>query len=361
MPGRETNGFGGSGVSSQVGLIVIALLVGLVVPVGVVAYLAAKDPVPRSCSTGVATSTHFEGAVTWSTPGVLWFADGDLSRARRLVDYGPVRPATPASASPIASATPRQSVAATVSPEASAGPGPSASPTLPPIPSPVFEAAAVSADRHMVAFLVSNPPDEPGMVSLRVISPLDPLGTTAQEPGSWPWVRDSGVRSDVSVLPDGHMLFTVAHKWDPPETDPVLVGVAEASSTVKVDKTDPQRKFRQTDYAVWPELKDYKLPPALPKLESRVIAPGGRVAGSMTHFGKTLLVKRALHEIVDGRAGSPDTSVVCAGEDPLETVAFAPDGNTVAVVAGGNTELLDLDGGHALAALLRGRVLAWRA
>jgi len=66
-------------------------------------------------------------------------------------------------------------------------------------------------------------------------------------------------------------------------------------------------------------------------------------------------------EIVDGRAGSPDTSVVCAGEDPLETVAFAPDGNTVAVVAGGNTELLDLDGGHALAALLRGRVLAWRA
>jgi hypothetical protein len=45
----------------------------------------------------------------------------------------------------------------------------------------------------------------------------------------------------------------------------------------------------------------------------------------------------------------------------LETVALAPDGHTVAVVAGGNTELLDLDGGHGLATLLRGRVLAWRA
>jgi hypothetical protein len=357
VPGRETKGFGGSGVSSQVGLIVIALLLGLVVPLGVVAYLAAKDPVPRSCSTGVATSTHFEGAVAWSTPGVLWFADGDLSRARRLVDYAPVRPATPASPSPTASATPAPSVAASVSPGASTGPSPSASPT----PWPVFEAAAVSADRHMVAFVVSNPPDEPGMISLRVISPLDPPGTTPQEPGSWPWVRDGGVRRDVSILPDGHMLFTVAHKWDPPETDPVLVGVAEASSTVKLDEADPQHKFLQTDHSVWPELKGYKLPPALPKLESWVIAPGGRVAGSLTHFVKTLLVDRALHEIVDGRAGSPDTSVVCAGGDPLETVAFAPDGHTVAVVAGGNTGLLDLNGGHALATLLRGRVLAWRA
>jgi hypothetical protein len=361
VPGRETKGFGGGGVSSQVGLIVIALLVGLVAPLGVVAYLAAKDPVPRSCSTGGATSTHFEGAMTWSTPGVLWFADGDLSRARRLIDYAPVRSATPASPSPTASATLTPSVAATVSPGPSAGPSPSASPTPSPIPAPVFEAVAVSADRHIVAFLVSNPPDEPGMVSLRVISPLDPPGTTAQEPGSWPWVRDGGVRSVVSILPDGHVLFTVAHKWDPPETDPVLVGVAEAGSTLKVDETDPQHKFLQTDHAVWPELKDYKLPPALPKLESRVIAPGGRVAGSMTHFVKTLLVDRALHEIVDGHAGSPDTSVVCAGGDPLETVAFAPDGHTVAVVAGGNTELLDLDGGHALATLLRGRVLAWRA
>jgi hypothetical protein len=351
-------------VSSQVGLIVIALLLGLVVPLGAVAYLAARDPLPRSCSTGVATSTRFRGAMVWSTPGVLWIADGDLSRARRLVDYAPLRPATPESPGPAASAAPTPAAsttptaAAAVSPTPGASAGPSA--TAAPIPPPVFEAAAVSADRHTVAFVVANPPDKAGMVSLRVISPTDPPGTAAVEPGSWPWVKDSRIRSEVSILPDGHILFVVAHRWDPPETDAVLVGVAEAGSNAKVDEIDPQRKFLETDHSTWPELKGYQLPPALPKLESRVISPGGRVAGAITRPVKTLLVDRALHEIASGRAGSPDMSVVCAGGDALDTLAFAPDGHTVAVFAGGRTELLDLDGGHALAELLRGRVLAWR-
>jgi hypothetical protein len=355
-------------VSSQVGLIVIALLVGLVAPLGAVAYLAARDPVPRSCSTGVATPTRFRGAMVWSTRDVLWLADGDLTRARRLVNYAPLRPATPASPGPAASATstPAASasaapvVAVSPSPGASAGPSPSSSSTAAPTPPPVFEAAAVSADRHIVAFLVSNPPDKPGLVSLRVISPMDPPGTPAVEPGSWAWVKDGGIRSEVSILPDGHILFAVAHRWDPPENDAVLVGVAEAGSTAKVDEIDPQRKFLETDHSNWPELKGYQLPPALPRLEGRVIAPGGRVAGGITHPVKTLLVDRALHEIADGRVGSPDTSVVCARGDPLETLAFAPDGHTVAVFAAGRTDLLDLDRGHALAELLRGRVLAWR-
>jgi hypothetical protein len=211
-----------------------------------------------------------------------------------------------------------------------------------------------------VAFLVSNPPDKPGLISLRVISPIDPPGTPAVEPGSWAWVKGSGIRSEVSVLPDGHILLVAAHRWDPPETDAVLVGVAEAGSTPKVDEADPQRKFLETDHSTWPELKGYQLPLALPRLEGRVISSGGRAAGGITRPIKTLLVDRALHEIADGRAGSPDTSVVCARGDPLDTLAFAPDGHTVAVFAGGRTELLDLDGSHALAELLRGRVLAWR-
>jgi hypothetical protein len=347
-------------VSSQVGLIVIALLLGLVVPLGAVAYLAARDPLPRSCSTGVATSTRFRGAMVWSTPGVLWIADGDLSRARRLVDYAPLRPATPESPGPAASAAPAPVVAVSPSRGASAGPSPSSSLTAAPIPPPVFEAAAVSADRRIVAFLVSNPLDKPGLVSLRVISPLDPPGTTAVELGSWAWVKDGGIRSEVSILPDGHILFAMAHRWDPPVTDAVLVGVAEGGPNTKVDEIDPQRKFLETDHSTWPELKGYQLPPALPKLESRVISPGGRVAGAITRPVKTPVVDRALYEIADGRAGSVDTSVVCARGDAFDTLAFAPDGHTVAVFRGGRTELLDLDGDHALAELLRGRVLAWQ-
>jgi hypothetical protein len=218
----------------------------------------------------------------------------------------------------------------------------------------------MSADRHLVAFLVSNPPEKPGRISLRVISPQDPPGTVPLEAGNWAWVPDGVARSEVAIQPDGHILFDVAHRFDPPETDRVVVGVAEAGSTPKVDETDPQDKFLTTDHAVWPELKNYKLPPALPKLAGRVLSTRGRVAGGTTHPVKTFLVERDLHEVVQGQAGSPDTSVVCAGGELLETVAFAPDGHTVAVVAGANTELLDLDGEHTPATLLRGRLLAWR-
>jgi hypothetical protein len=297
--------------------------------------------------------------ITWSTPGVLWFADGDLSRGRRLVDYLPARPTTEVNP------TPTTAAAAVVSPVPSGAPGlspsPTGSPAPPPIPAPVFEAAAISYDRRILPFLVSNPPDKPGAISLRVISPQDPPGAAPQELGSWPWVPASGVRSEVSMLPDGHILFTLAHHFDSPEADPVLVGVAEAGSTAKVDQTDPQGKFLQTDRSAWPGTKNYLPPPALPRLENRVAALNGRVAGGVTNFLKTPLVDRTMHEIVEGRAGSADTSVVCAAGEGLETVAFAPDGHTVAIAGGGNTDLLDLDGGHALASLLRGRVLAWRA
>src|SRR5258708_7287949 len=88
------------------------MLAGLVVPVGLVAYVAARDPQPRSCNSGLSTAAHISGAIVWSTPGVLWLADGDISRSQRLADYAPVRqpPASPsptaAPASPAASPSP---------------------------------------------------------------------------------------------------------------------------------------------------------------------------------------------------------------------------------------------------------------
>ncbi len=77
---------------------------------------------------------------------------------------------------------------------------------------------------------------------------------------------------------------------------------------------------------------------------------------------RTPLARRTLREVAVGRSGSPDTRLVCASGQRLDTVAFSPDGLTLAVVAGGETELLDLvDPGRALAPLVRGRVLDWQA
>lgn len=356
MPALETKGPRGNGVGSQVGLIVLALLAGLVVPVGVVAYLAARDPQPRSCGSGVTTAVHMSGAVAWSTPGVLWLADGDLSRSQRLADYAPARPPSP-SPSPSAGAP---------SPEASPSPTPAAlTPGAGPSPSPVtpaaaIEAAGISADHKLVAFLVSNAPDEPGKISLRYVSPQDPPGTAPTEVYSTNWAGNSGLVSQVSILPDGHILFQVAHNFDPPETETVLVGVGETGATPHLAEQDTLRGFLHTSHALWPEVKGYKLPPDQPSLQSRVIAANGRVAGQVVELVSTPLLSRSLSEVASGRAGSPETSIVCAAAEPLRTVAFAPDGHTVAVARGGATEVLNLDGNHSLAPLVRGTVLAWR-
>ena len=74
MRWRVTSRFRGKGVNTQVGLILFALLAGLLVPLLAAVFLAGRDQLPRSCRSGVSTSTLTEGAVTWSSGAVLWSA-----------------------------------------------------------------------------------------------------------------------------------------------------------------------------------------------------------------------------------------------------------------------------------------------
>jgi hypothetical protein len=355
------------GVNSEVGLIVLALLAGLLVPLITVIYVASRDQLPRSCRAGVSTSTQTDGAITWSSGSVLWFADGDLSRARRLVDYSPVRQALRRgpipSGSPSSSSAPSPSAA--VSPSAAPSPGgspaPSASPAPPAPRLPAFEAAAISVDRRLVAFLVSNPPGQPGMVSLRLISPLDPPGTAAAEAWSGPWLGGTRERTEVTLLPEGHVLFLIPGRFDPPETSTRLVGVAASGSKPQLVESASERDFIRAAHLAWAETKSYRLAPAEPKLEGRVMAPNGTAAGVLTRWLRTPLARRSLHQVAVGQAGHSGTHVVCATAEPLAPAALSPDGLTLAVVTGGSTELLDLGDGRSLAPFVRGRVLDWRA
>ena len=299
MRWRVTSRFRGKGVNTQVGLILFALLAGLLVPLLAAVYLAGRDQLPRSCRSGVSTSTLTEGAVTWSSGAVLWFADGELRRARRLADYTP--PGQPARNSPIPPAravTPSSTGAA--SPVASPPPGASPAPVASPVPlaaSPVVEAAAISGDRRLVAFLVSNPPGAPGMVSLQLISPLDPPGTSAVEAWTGAWHAGMRDRAEVALLPDGHILFHVPARFNPPDSSTRLVGVAEAGGKPHLLESSSERDFLQTNRAAWPETKNFRPPPVEPKLESRVVAANGTAAGILTRELRTPLVRRTVHEV----------------------------------------------------------------
>jgi hypothetical protein len=356
---RVPSGFSGRGVNSQVGLIVLALLAGLLVPLGAVAYLAGRDGLPRSCRSGVSTATQTEGAITWSSGPVLWFADGDLRRARRLVDYTPP-PVPRASPSPSASGSP--ALAETASPSIGVSPGGSPSPGASPSPlafSPAVQAAAISGDRRLVAFLVSDPPGAPGTVSLRMISPLDPPGTAAVEAWTGPWLRRG--RAEVTLLPDGHILFFAPAHFESSDPSTRLVGVAENGSQPRLLEWTSEADFIKSTHSAWAETKSYQLPPTQPKLEGRVIGPNLTAAGILRRELRTPLLRRTLDQVAVGRAGHADTRVVCASGEPLTPAALSPDGLSLAVVVAGKTELLDLGGGRSLAPFLSGRVLDWRA
>lgn len=358
MLARAAKGLGWRSVNSRVGLLVLAVLVGLLVPIGGAVYLANRDPLPRSCHAGVATSTQIEGAIIWTSGSVLWFADGDLGRARRLVDYAPKRqtllPATPSGSASAGTLTSPVS-APTESPSGGGSPSPSAAPVT---PAPAFEAAAVSPDRRLVAFLVSNAPDKPGMLSLRFVSPLDPPGTAPVEAWSMAWVRDAA--SQMTVLSGGDFLVDFPVVPSPSDSSNRTVNVVQGGNPPTVVRFAAEREFISTDHAAWAETKDYKLPPVLPRLQDRLISLDGAAAGSLTREIHTPLVKRTLHEVVVGRAGASATSVVCSSNQALAVLAISPDERTLAVFQGGNTDLLALDGGRALAQLVAGRVLDWR-
>ena len=362
------SGLSGRAVSNYVGLLVLALVAGLVVPLAVAAYVAGRDPLSPSCHTGLATSTSLDGAITWANGPALWFADGDFSRARRLVNHAPPRPQL--QASPGGSPTPSSSTpapppsaspsSASVSPNSTASVSPSASPS-PGIPATAIEAAAITPDHALVAYLLSNPPDHPGTISLLMISPQSPPGTPPKVVYSGDgWLPQAGQRSEVLILPQNRILFMVPARFNPPIPNQRFVGVAEGGDAPKLLETGTESDFLTKNHSLWPETKDYKLPPYLPRLRDRVIGPEGVAAGVDDLVIQTPLVRRTLNAVRVGRAGSAATTLVCATSDALTAAALAPDERRLAVVGGENSYLIDLGGGRGLAFFTAGRVLDWR-
>jgi hypothetical protein len=350
----------GRGITNYVGLIVLALLAGLVVPLAVAAYVGSRDPLPGSCHSGLATSISLDGAVTWANGPTLWFADGDFGRARRLVNYAPARPQL--KASPGTSPSP-SSAPAPPSPEASPSAGAPASPGASPspaIPTTSIEAAAITPDHALVAFLVANPPDHPGTISLLAISPQAPPGTVPAVAYNDAWHPELSQRSAVTILAQNRVLFAIPARYDPPETSKRLVGVAELGDTPKLVEAASENDFLAKQHSLWPETKDYKLPPPLPRLRDRVIGPDGTAAGEDDLVIRTPLARRTLHAVRVGRAGSATTRLVCATADTLTPAALSPDERRLALFGDDNSYLLDLDGGRGLAFFTAGRVLDWR-
>jgi hypothetical protein len=354
-------------VSNYVGLIVLALLAGLLVPLAVAAYVAVRDPLPPSCHTGLASSTSLDGAITWTNGPTLWYADGDLGRARRLVSYAPARsqlPASPgASPSPSGAAPTSPSPvppSPALSPSAGAPASPGASPS-PAIPATNIEAAAITPDHALVAFLVSNPPDNPGYISLRTISPQAPPRTAPAVGYSTAWHPELGQRSEVLAIAPNRILFMIPARYDPPETSQRVVGVVEVTDSPKLVEGASENDFVTKQHSLWPETKDYKLPPPLPGLRYRVIGPEGAAAGEDDLVIRTPLTRRTLHAIRVGRGGSAATTVVCATADTVTPAALSPDERRLALVAGDSSYILDLGGGRGLAFLTAGRVLDWRS
>jgi hypothetical protein len=331
----------------------MALLAGLVVPLAVAAYVNSRDPLPPSCHAGRATSTTLDGAVSWANGPTLWFADGDFGRSRRLVNYAPARPQASPGASP--SPTPSAAQSPATSPT-----GASASPS-PATPATTIEAAAITPDHSLVAFLVANPPEHLGNIYLMLISPQAPPGTAPTVAYSSAWHPELRQHSEVSILAQNRVLITIPAHYDPPETSQRLVAVVETGDTPKVVETASENDFLTKQHSVWPETKDYKLPPDLPRLRDRVIGPDGVAAGQDDLVIRTPLLERRLRAVRVGRAGRATTTVVCATSGDLTPVVLSPDEQRLALVAGDNSYVLDLVGGRGLAFLCAGRVLDWRA
>ena len=135
------------------------------------------------------------------------------------------------------------------------------------------------------------------------------------------------------------------------------MGVAENGSPPHLVESASEAPFIKGLHATWPETKSYRLSPTQPRLDSRVIAPNGTAAGILARDLRTPLLRRTLYQVAVGRAGSSKTRVVCAIGEPLAAAAVSPDGLTLAVLVGGNTQLLDLGEGRGLAPFISGRVL----
>ncbi|HEV1998121.1 MAG TPA: hypothetical protein VGR61_08340, partial [Candidatus Dormibacteraeota bacterium] len=187
----------------RMGGLVLAMIVGVLVPPLVASLLGSRDPLPRNCGTGQVSATRLDGAILYTTGADLWYSEGYPGQPRKLVDLAP----RPARLSPGATPSPSAGGGAASAPSTpSAAPGsPPASPAAP-APVPQVVAADITDDRRLVAVLVRDPPDRPGSISLRMLSPLDPPGKAPVE-GWYNLVdRQSQVLPQVRILSNNKVL-----------------------------------------------------------------------------------------------------------------------------------------------------------
>jgi hypothetical protein len=338
--------------TNRIGLVLVAIVAGSLVPVGAAAYLATRDPLPSSCRSGQPTASTKAGTMVLADGPSLSLVQGDTANPTKVIDYAAANASTLAAKSPAPSPSPA------AAPPPSPSPSPSPSATSRGVAAQ-FLAAAISSDHRTLATVVSDPPDSPGKLSVRVIDPTLPPPTAPHEAWSGPKAGASG-RSEIRFLPNGDILFFVPQRFDPPEKATRLVGVIALSTTPKLAQSAPEDLFVTSLHSAWPETADYKLPDDRPQLQDRVLGPGDQVAGRLDHRFRSPLVDRTVHEVTTGHLGQGGTKAVCAVLDDLTPTAFSPDGRTLAVADGSSSYLLDPAGGHGVVFLLRGRVLDWR-
>lgn len=373
------------------GGLVLAMIVGVLVPPMVVGVLGSKDPLPRNCASGQVSGTGLDGAILYTTGTDLWYSEGHPGQPRKLVDFDP----RPSRLSPGGNPSPSTAPAATA---------PSASPSAPAQPTPRVVAADITADRRLVAMLVVDPLDRTGFVSLRMMSPLDPPGTAPIEGWFAQPDRQAEQAPQVRVLDNNKIVVIVgvprsaipppspavspppspspssspsaspsagpspstsvstspSVSASPPRPAPGTVVVVVDPATAKFVDVSTLDYFLAVAHSRWADTKSYRVPPSLPALRSRVDSAVTRVAGTVEREIGTPLARRRLNQVVVGRAGSRETKVVCSTGAETSLLAFSPDESGLALYDGRETLFLDLNGTHAATRLLGGKMLAWR-
>jgi hypothetical protein len=359
------------------GGLVLAMIVGVLVPPLVVSVLASREPLPRDCGTGQVSPTRLDGAILYTTGSDLWYSEGHPGQPRKLIDFNPRPARRPAGGSPSPSA-------ATPSPAPS--PSGSAGPTS---AGPRVIAADIASDRRLVAVLVLDPLDRPGFISMRMMSPLDPPGKPPVE--AW-WAAPDRQRTDpqtIHVMDNNKVLFVagvpstnlpapypnVSVSPSPtaggsPSPSPSAAARSTSGGTVAVvvdpalghtvDQA-PLDYFLSVAHSRWADTKTYRVPAGRPALQDRVDGPQARVAGLLDRQVVTPLATRHLNQVALGSAGSDHTSVVCTAPPGTVPLSLSPDETGLALYDGQATTFLDLAGTHATTPFIDGRLLAWRA
>ncbi|MEA2647090.1 MAG: hypothetical protein QOE92_2173, partial [Chloroflexota bacterium] len=95
---QEASRPGAGRVVNRVGVVLVALIAGALLPATLIYAAGARDPLPPSCRAGQPTGTTFDGTIVYTRPGELWLAERDVGRSRKLVDLNPAPPPSPSPA-----------------------------------------------------------------------------------------------------------------------------------------------------------------------------------------------------------------------------------------------------------------------